>query len=125
LQTGIFNEPGEVIGTKLDHDVILLCGLTNQEWSDRNQTTRVTDRLQNGQEIDPDLYLEVTRKLLENNDPHELAVGLIAATGRRPHEILARAKFSLIKGEDYQVKFSGQDKKRGETPVFAIACPSA
>ena len=115
------NENGEVIGTKLDHYVILLCGLSNKEWEDRNSTTRVTDRLQNGQEIDPDLYLEVTGKLLESSNPHELAVGLIAATGRRPHEILVRAKFSVIKGEDYQVKFSGQGKKRGESPVFPIA----
>ena len=115
------NENGEVIGTKLEHYVILLCGLSSQEWEERNKTTRVTDRLQNGQEIDPDLYLEVTGKLLESNDPHELAVGLIAATGRRPHEILARAKFLVIRGEDYQVKFSGQGKKRGETPIFPIA----
>lgn len=115
------NENGEVIGTKLEHYAILLCGLSSQKWEERNSTTRVTDRLQNGQEIDPDLYLEVTGKLLESSDPHELAVGLIAATGRRPHEILARAKFSVIKGEDYQVKFSGQGKKRGETPVFNIA----
>ncbi|MFM6151686.1 MAG: protelomerase family protein, partial [Sphaerospermopsis kisseleviana] len=56
-----------------------------------------------------------------SNDPHELAVGLIAATGRRPHEILARARFAEIRGEAYHVLFSGQGKKRGEKPVFRIA----
>jgi hypothetical protein len=45
---------------------------------------------------------------------------LIAATGRRPHEILARAKFAPIEGEAYQVQFEGQGKKRGDKPVFPI-----
>jgi hypothetical protein len=112
---------GNVTGNKLEHYVILLCGLKSEDWDTRNSTTRVSDRLENGQEINPDLYLEVTGKLLESHDPHELAVGLIAATGRRPHEILVRAKFTSIKGQDYQVKFSGQGKKRGEIPIFNIA----
>lgn len=112
---------GNVIGHDLKHYVLLLCGLDNSDWQERNETTRVTDRLGNGQEINPDTYLELTGKLLESNNPHELAVGLIAATGRRPHEIIARAKFTPVKGEDYQVKFTGQGKKRGETPVFQIA----
>ncbi|MEM7593558.1 MAG: transposase [Cyanobacteria bacterium P01_A01_bin.83] len=36
------------------------------------------------------------------------------------YEILARAKFSAIEGEEYKVMFSGQGKKRGEKPVFAM-----
>ena len=43
-----------------------------------------------------------------------------ARTGRRPHEILARATFTAVKGKEYVVKFSGQGKKRGEKPVFEI-----
>jgi hypothetical protein len=112
---------GNVTGNKLEHYAILLCGLTAKDWDTRNSTNRVSERLQNGQEINPDLYLEVTGKLLESDNPHELAVGLIAATGRRPHEILARAKFTAVRGQDYQVKFSGQGKKRGENPIFNIA----
>jgi hypothetical protein len=98
-----------------------MCGLDRDDWAKRNTSSRVIGRLGNDQEIDPDAYLEVTGQLLESVDPHELAIGLIAATGRRPHEILARAKFSPIEGEAYQVQFEGQGKKRGDKPVFPIA----
>ena len=119
---------GNVTGNQLKHYVLVLCGLNEKQWEERNETTRVSDRLTNadedgntGVEIDPDRYLEVTEKLLASDDPHELAVGLIAATGRRPHEILARGKFTTVDGESYQVEFEGQGKKRGEEPVFKIS----
>ncbi len=112
---------GNVTGTELKHYVLLLCGLDKDKWKERNDTTRVIDRLGNDQEVDPDTYLELTGKLLESEDPHELAVGLIAATGRRPHEILVRGKFTAVAGEGYQVLFEGQGKKRGEEPAFNIA----
>ncbi|QLE46631.1 hypothetical protein FD723_41230 (plasmid) [Nostoc sp. C052] len=112
---------GNVTGNELKHYVLLLCGLDKKDWEERNETTRVSDRLDNGQEISPDEYLEVTGKLLESQDLHEVAVGLIAATGRRPHEILARAKFAPVSGQSYQVMFTGQGKKRGDKPVFPIA----
>lgn len=112
---------GNVTGNELKHYVLLLCGLDKKDWEERNETTRVSDRLDNGQEISPDEYLEVTGKLLESQDLHEVAVGLIAATGRRPHEIIARAKFAPVEGQSYQVMFTGQGKKRGDKPVFAIA----
>ncbi|MHC0068171.1 protelomerase family protein [Nostoc sp. UIC 10890] len=112
---------GNVTGYELKHYVLLLCGLDKKDWEERNETTRVSLRLDNGQEISPDEYLEVTGKLLESQDLHEVAVGLIAATGRRPHEILARAKFAPVEGQSYQVMFTGQGKKRGDQPVFAIA----
>ncbi|MBD2535560.1 hypothetical protein H6G97_41720 [Nostoc flagelliforme FACHB-838] len=119
---------GNVTGNELKHYVLLLCGLDKKDWEERNETTRVSDRLTNvdeggatGIEIDPDEYIEVTERLLSSDNPHELAVGLIAATGRRPHEILARGKFTPIEGESYQVMFEGQGKKRGEKPVFKIS----
>jgi len=112
---------GNVKGYELKHYAVLLCGLNKEQWKERNETTRVIDRLGNDQEVDPDKYLEITGQLLESSDPHELAVGLIAATGRRPHEIIARAKFSPIEGESYQLLFEGQGKKRGDKPVFQIA----
>jgi hypothetical protein len=115
------DENGNVKGHELRHYAVLLCGLDKSGWKQRNETTRVIGRLGNDQEIDPDAYLEVTGQLLESNDPHELAVGIIAATGRRPHEILARAKFAPIEGEAYQAQFEGQGKKRGDKPVFPIA----
>ncbi len=119
---------GNVTGNQLKHYVVLLCGLKEEEWKERNETTRVSSRLTNadedgnkGIEIDPDTYLEVTEKLLASDDPHELAVGLIAATGRRTHEILARGEFTPIDGESYQAMFEGQGKKRGQKPVFKIS----
>ena len=112
---------GNVKGHELKHYVLLLCGLKKEQWNERNQSTRVIDRLENSTEIDPDSYLETTGKLLASDDAHELAVGLIAATGRRPHEIIARAKFSAVKDKPYHVMFEGQGKKRREKPVFEIA----
>ncbi|MBW4429391.1 MAG: hypothetical protein KME50_34750, partial [Nostoc desertorum CM1-VF14] len=112
---------GNVTGYELKHYVLLLCGLDKKDWEERNESTRVSLRLDNSQEISPDEYLEVTGKLLESQDLHEVAVGLIAATGRRPHEILARAKFAAVEGQSYQVMFTGQGKKRGDKPVFPIA----
>ncbi|MHC5854909.1 protelomerase family protein [Nostoc sp.] len=119
---------GNVTGNELKHYVLLLCGLDKKDWEERNETTRVSDRLTNadeggntGIEINPETYLEVTSNLLASEHPHELAVGLIAATGRRPHEILARGKFTPIEKESYQVNFEGQGKKRGEKPVFKIS----
>ena len=115
------DENGNVKGQELKHYAVLMCGLDRDDWAKRNTSSRVIGRLGNDQEIDPDAYLEVTGQLLESNDPHELAVGIIAATGRRPHEILARAKFAPIEGEAYQAQFEGQGKKRGDKPVFPIA----
>ncbi|WP_193200597.1 protelomerase family protein [Nostoc sp. MG11] len=119
---------GNVTGYELKHYVLLLCGLDQKDWEERNETTRVSSRLLNadkdgntGIEINPDKYLEVTANLLASDNPHELAVGLIAATGRRPHEILARGKFTPVEGSAYQVVFEGQGKKRGQNPVFKIS----
>lgn len=83
-----------------------------------NTKTVVLDRLENQQEIPVTDYLETTTKLLQSNDPHELAVGLIAASGRRPIEILARGSFTLESElpqylkPGYFVTFRGQAKKR-------------
>jgi hypothetical protein len=123
-----YDGEGNVKGYELKHYVLICCGLTKDEWKERNETTRVTDRVTSedsegfkGQEVEPEAYIEVTEKLLGSSNPHELAVGLIAATGRRPHEILARGKFTPIEGEEYKVKFEGQGKKRGEMPVITIS----
>jgi Telomere resolvase len=114
---------GNVKGHELKHYVSHLCGLKKEQWDKRNETSRVTERLENSQQvdpIDPDLYIKVTGDLLSSDEPSELAVGLIAATGRRPHEILARAKFKAVPNNPYRVSFEGQGKKRGEKPVFEI-----
>lgn len=116
-----YDAEGNIKGHELKHYALLLCGLSKQQWDERNQSTRVIDRLEHSTEIDPDSYLETTGKLLTSVDPHELAVGLVAATGRRPHEILARAKFKPIPEKPYHLMFEGQGKKRSDTPVFEIA----
>ncbi len=116
-----FDENLNQIGSDLKHYVLVNCGLTKEQWTERNTTARVTNRLESGQEVDPDSYIEVTAKLLDSNDPHQLAVGLIAATGRRPHEIIARAKFTPVPDEPYKVNFSGQGKKLGKEVEFTIA----
>lgn len=122
------DKAGNVVGNELKHYCILLCGLDDKDWKARNETSRVSDRVTAtnedgsiGIEIKPDEYIEITGKLLESDNPHELAVGLIAATGRRPHEILARGKFTPVDDESYQLMFEGQGKKRGEKPVFKIS----
>jgi len=116
-----YDGEGRVKGHELKHYAPLYCGLDNKQWNERNQSTRAIDRLENSTELDPDTYLEVTGKLLESEDPHELAVGIIAATGRRPHEVIARAKFYPVEGKSYHTMFEGQGKKRGEKPKFEIA----
>jgi len=113
------DENGNVKSQILQHYVHRKCS-EFVDWEKRNQTTRVIDRVEHSTEIDPDRYLQTTAKLLVSTDRHELAVGLIAATGRRPHEILARAKFTPIKDKTHAVSFEGQGKKRGEKPVFDI-----
>lgn len=115
------DEEGKVKGHELKHYVPLLCGLDRQQWAERNHTSQGIDRVENPTEVDPSPYLEVVGKLLASDDPHELAVGLIAATGRRPHEVIARAKFFPVEGKLYHVSFEGQGKKRGKEPVFEIA----
>ncbi|MBD0261460.1 MAG: hypothetical protein ICV78_01730 [Tolypothrix sp. Co-bin9] len=115
------DEHGNVKGYQLKHYVLTRCGLKPEDWATRNETDRVTNRLAEGQEVDPVGYVEVTGKLLESDDPHELAVGLIASTGRRPHEILARAVFTAVADEPYKVSFNGQGKKRGRAVEFTIS----
>lgn len=83
-----------------------------------NRSNSKINRLKTQKLIDVTSYLETTLKLLASDKPHELALGLIAASGRRSVEILARGKFSPVKNlpehfhPDYSVMFRGQAKKR-------------
>ena len=61
---------------------------------------------------DVDAYQGKIDGLLESREWRELAAGLIAATGRRPSEILKTAEFKQI--GKYEVAFSGQLKTKGE-----------
>ncbi|MDJ0903120.1 MAG: protelomerase family protein, partial [Xenococcus sp. MO_188.B8] len=68
------------------------------------------------------LYQSVIEQLLESREWREVAVGLIAATGRRATEILKTAEFNQI--GQFEVKFSGQLKAKGEErkpyPTFTL-----
>lgn len=81
-----------------------------------NTKSKVLGRLGNRQLLPITEYLEATTKLLQSNDAHELAVGLIAASGRRLIEIVARANFTIENNlpdylkPGYFVRFSGQAK---------------
>jgi TolA-binding protein len=115
------DKDGNVIGHSLKHCALIKCNISNQQYQKRNTTTRVIDRLSDGgQEVDPDGYLEVASRLIVSDNPHEIASGLIAVTGRRPHEILWRGSFYPVEGEEHQLMFEGQGKKRGDKPVFKI-----
>ena len=61
---------------------------------------------------DVEAYQTLINGLLESKEWRELAAGLIAATGRRPSEILKTAQFEQI--GKFEVAFSGQLKTKGE-----------
>lgn len=103
----------------LKHLFFKYCGLSAQEWSERNESDRVVSRLSNAQSINPGEVIKKIMDLIGSDNHWEIAAALIAATGRRPHEIVARAKFAV--DGDYHLTFEGQGKKRGEKPVFRIA----
>jgi hypothetical protein len=105
----------------LKHFFFKYCGLTAQEWDERNASNRVYNRLQENIEVDASEQIQKAYRLLQSQNPWEIGAGLIAVSGRRPHEIVARAKFTPIDGEEYLVQFKGQGKKRGEEPVFPIS----
>lgn len=113
---------GNPIGTKLQHRALRWIGLTPEEWDRRNGTTRVLDRLTRQQDqcpIDPRQYLTVADRLLESERWSEIAAALVAATGRRPVEVIARGQFKVSQRD--RLQFTGQAKKRGEMPTLTIA----
>jgi len=105
----------------LQHAFIAECGLSAKEWDNRNESDRVNNRLSNPRELKPTPLLETALQLINSQDRREIAIGLMLATGRRPHEIFARAKFDLIDNDDWHIRFAGQGKKRDENPIFPIA----
>ena len=64
-----------------------------------------------------DKYIETIENLLDSPDYRELAVGLIAATGRRISEILSTASFVQI--GQFEADFEGQLKAKGEERKYS------
>ena len=68
-----------------------------------------------------DQYQATIEKLLDSTDYRELTVGLIAATGRRPSEILKTAHFT--QKAQFEINFTGQLKAKEQTgtyPTFTL-----
>lgn len=62
--------------------------------------------------IGVDEYQKTIEELLSKTDYREITAGLIAATGRRPSEILVTAQFKQL--GQFEVEFTGQIKNKGE-----------
>ena len=123
---------GELV---LKHFFYKYAGLKPEEYSELNSKSNAQkeERLDNGTPLDPTAYLAAVGKLLTSDDYRELAVGIIAATGRRPSEVMLRGSFtpaqsSVLSFPESQplthwLLFSGQLKKRRNTAseVYTIA----
>lgn len=74
-----------------------------------------------------DGYLNTMEQLLNSTDPWENAVGLIAASGRRPFEIMIGANFQSVDNSpeylphsEYSVQVDGLAKKRDKNPTTIV-----
>ncbi len=74
--------------------------------------------------IDQKKYIKIAEGLLyDNNNHHELILGLCALTGRRQIEVVKSGNFELY--QDYSMMFTGQAKKRKEDQtgyVIPVLC---
>ncbi|MDY7020663.1 MAG: protelomerase family protein [Cyanobacteriota bacterium] len=121
IQIAKHDADGNVTGYQLRHYVIHLLQLTAEQWAEVNAGGKVVARLENeGTPIDPEKYLKVTGELLADSDPAIVCIGLAAATGRRPTEIIFRGQFELVENQEYSLLFKeGLLKQKGrETPPF-------
>lgn len=106
------------------HFALLFMNYSKEEHEKRMQLTKEKKDNQR-RNLEPinclDKYQETIETLLESHDYRELAVGLIAATGRRISEILSTAVFTQI--GQFEVGFEGQLKAKGERkeyPAFTL-----
>jgi hypothetical protein len=112
--------------------------LPADQWAARSKSTGVADRLE-GKSSDggsvpkrpilPGEFIEKAVELLDSDSWVDVAVGLIALTGRRPHEIVARGGFTAVRRQTWRARFKGQGKKRDsqrvdgdDAPEFEISC---
>jgi hypothetical protein len=89
-------------------------GIADTNWAEINQkaSQKVVESLADQKPIDADLYEQCVGKLLASEQVWEIGAGLIAASGRRPIEIVISGEFEEVDGEG--LKFGGQAKKRDE-----------
>jgi integrase len=111
-------------GIVSQHYALLYMNYSKEDHEKRMQPTkeRKDEQRRNLEPINClDKYQEVIESLLESHDYRELTVGLIAATGRRPSEILSTAIFT--QKSQFEVNFEGQLKAKGERdkyPTFTL-----
>lgn len=111
-------ETGRTGRSYLKHLFFKYCGLSNKDWEERNNNDNVVERIESDLQLSANNYINVAKALLQMSDHRYKAVGLIALTGRRPHEIMGRAKFE--ESGKNAVLFEGQGKKKDEDPIFEI-----
>lgn len=70
--------------------------------------------------VQPDLYLEKARELLQSNNPSELAAGLAAVTGRRFSEVIQNKLEQT--DHPYRLQFGGQLKKKEKPEDYFTVC---
>jgi hypothetical protein len=88
-------------------------GIADTNWAEINQqaSQKVVENLADQKPLDAELYEQCVSKLLASEQVWEVGAGLIAASGRRPIEILLTGEFE-VDGDG--LKFAGQAKKRDE-----------
>jgi integrase len=102
-------------GIVQQHYALLFMNYSRETHTTRKQPTE-DKKNQQRRNLSPinclDRYLETIDKLLDSPDYRELAVGLIASTGRRMSEILSTAAFTQT--GQFEADFEGQLKAKGE-----------
>lgn len=109
-----------------EHIVLKYMNFSKEEWDRIKASTKKTvlHRMEHQQFLLPDVFVRIVFALLEQESWPELAVGVLAASGRRLSEGLYTAQFT--RETDYTVLFTGQLKQpvadlRYEIPTLVPA----
>ncbi len=125
------------------HKFFEFTGLAEIDWDDvaegikerkaqRTGKARVKDELadalnEESKVFSLDKYIATMTLLLNSNDPWENAIGLIAASGRRPFEIMIGGNFQSVDNSpeylpysEYSVQVDGLAKKRDKNPTTIV-----
>ena len=111
-------------GIVSQHFALLFMNYSKDEHERRMQPTkeRKDEQRRNLEPINClDKYQNIIETLLQSDKYSELTAGLVAATGRRPSEVLSTAVFTQL--GQFEVNFEGQLKAKGERekyPAFTL-----
>ncbi|CAH0530104.1 hypothetical protein CTH30272_02690 [Allocatenococcus thiocycli] len=108
--SGVQVVPVAISALKLDE-------LEKQQMSEHNDG--VINRTQSSKvKLDADSVNNLLIKLFESDNPHDLALGVAMATGRRQIEVLIQGEFKKV-GE-FEIAFSGQAKEKNAGGAYNI-----